>query len=287
MSNVRPDLQNPRYRDTRTKRILAALAVPVFSFLNRSAFRRVSEAVYDVALRWNGFAIGFKGKYGLTHPEEAFLRDFLPKIKSGALLDVGANHGTYARFLNRVRPDLRVLAFEPHPKSFALLTETSAQASVELYKLALSDTTGPMKIFDFSSQDGSTQASLSQDALQLFETDTVEYEIECTTLDAFSLSQGLDHIAFLKIDTEGFDINVLRGSRRLLEEKRIDVIQFEFIPACIVLRVTMRDFFEVLRGYKLYRLCVNGGLLPLEYNVKRCEVYVVHNLIAIRDGFAI
>jgi FkbM family methyltransferase len=281
-------IQTPIYRDTKAKRFLAAAAVPIFSILNRPRFRRLAEITYDIALRMNGFAIGFRGKHGLTHPEEAFLRNYLPKLKSGALLDVGANHGTYARFLSRIRPDLRILAFEPHPKSFKLLQGNANRDNVELFNLALSDTGGVMKLYDFAQQDGSTQASLSQEAVRLFDANTIEYEIRCFTLDDFADKHGLNHIAFLKVDTEGFDINVLRGACRMLEEKRIDIIQFEFIPACIALRVTMRDFFELLRGYRIFRLCVNGGLLPLDqYDVKRCEVYVVHNLIAVRHGFDI
>lgn len=270
------------YRTTQAKAVLAALARPVFGLLNRPSLRWLGEAAYDVALRMNGFAIGFRGKDGLTHPEEAFLHRFLPGAGTGVLLDVGANHGSYARFLHRLRPDLQVLAFEPHPTSYALLRHNASLPNVELLNLALSDAPGSVRLYDFASHDGSTQASLSRDAVALFEGDTVEYEVECVTLDGFAAERGIDRIAFLKIDTEGFDINVLRGARRLLAERRIGAIQFEFIAANITTRVTMRDFFTVLEGYRLFRLCVNGGLRPLDrYDVKRCEVYVVHNIIAL------
>jgi FkbM family methyltransferase len=285
LPHFRSDLQDSRYRDTGAKRLLAALAMPIFWCLNRPIFRRYNEACFNIALRLNGFAIGFRGRYGLTYPEEAFLQQFLPKVKSGVILDVGANHGTYSRFVSRLRPDLELLAFEPHPRSFSLLQQNTSRQNVSLFNLALSDQSGPMRIFDFASEDGSTQASLSKEAVQFFEADTVEYEINCTTLDEFCEMQRIGHIAFLKIDTEGFDIKVLRGARQMLSRGHIDVIQFEFIPACIVLRVSMRDFFEILEGYKLYRLCVGGALMPLTYNVKMCEIYVVQNIIAIRDAF--
>ena len=60
------------------------------------------------------------------------------------------------------------------------------------------------------------------------------------------------------------------------------MIQFEFIPANIATGATMHKFFEVLDGYRISRLCLNGDLLSLQpYNVKRCEIYVTHNLIAV------
>ena len=283
MDTITPTLPTtPIYRHTRTKAVLSALAVPVFRLLNRPSLRWLAEAAYDVALRWNGFAIGFKGKHGLTLAEEAFLKGLLPTLERGTLLDVGANHGSYARFLHQLRPDLPVIAFEPHPTSYALLVQNAKLTNVELVNLALSDVDGSVRLYDFASDDGSTQASLSRDAVALFNVNVVEHEVTCTTLDQFAAVRGLDRIAFLKIDTEGFDINVLRGARRLLAERRIGAIQFEFIPANIVTRVTMRDFFEVLAGYRLFRLCLNGGLLPMDhYDVKRHEVYVIHNVIAL------
>ena len=88
----------------------------------------------------------------------------------------------------------------------------------------------------------------------------------------------------LKIDTEGHDLDVLRGARQAIARRAIKLIQFEFIPANVATRVFMRDFFNALAGYRLHRLCLNGDLLPLgNYDVKRCEVFVTHNLVAIPD----
>lgn len=274
--------KSPVYRHSRLKDVLAACAIPVFSILNRPALRWLAEAVYDVALRWNGFAIGFKGKHGLTHPEEAFLQCFLPKLTRGPVFDVGANHGSYTRYIHTLRPDLKVVAFEPHPRTYALLAERLSDPAITLVNMALSDRAGIVKLYDFANDDGSTQASLSQGAVALFDGNTVEHIVQCTTLDAYALEHDVGHIAFLKVNTEGFDINVLRGARRMLTERRIGAIQFEFIPANVVTRVTMRDFYEVLPGYDLFRLCTGGDLMPMDrYDVKRYEVYVIHNIIAL------
>jgi hypothetical protein len=75
---------------------------------------------------------------------------------------------------------------------------------------------------------------------------------------------------------------VLRGARQAIADRRIKMIQFEFIAANIATGVSMRGFFDVLAGYDLYRLCLNGTLAPLgRYDVKRHEIYVTHNLVAI------
>ena len=118
--------------------------------------------------------------------------------------------------------------------------------------------------------------------MALFSNDIVEHSTRCTTLDDFIKEQGIDTVTLLKIDTEGYDLNVLKGAVQAIAERRLHAIQFEFIPANIATHVSMRDFFDALPGYDLYRQCMNGDLLPLHhYDVKRCEIYVTHNIVAL------
>ena len=272
----------PMWRDTLARRMMAALALPVFWVLNRPSLQWFANAAYDFALRCNGVAVNFKGRHGLTRGEECFLRRHRASLAVGVLFDVGANHGAYAKFMHLLAPAARIYAFEPHPRTFAALRKNVVSPAVTLVNLALSDQAGQLRLYDFAATDGSTQASLSSAAVGLFAADMVEHEITCTTIDAFMHEHGIERIEFLKIDTEGFDINVLRGAKQALAERRIGIIQFEFIPANIAVRVTMRDFFDALPQYRIFRLCLNGSLLPLTpYNVKRCEIYVTHNLIAL------
>lgn len=51
--------------------------------------------------------------------------------------------------------------------------------------------------------------------------------VEIGTLDEFCQAQGIEHVNFLKVDTEGFDLEVLMGAVGLLGRNAIDVIQVE------------------------------------------------------------
>lgn len=275
----------PKFTNGALKRAMTFLAFPVFYVLNRPSLQFLAEAAYDFALRWNGFAIGFKGRHGLGCAEERFLSRHLPAIGDGVLFDVGANHGSYTKFLRRLSPGSRIHAFEPHPATFASLQEHCGASSVTLVNMAVSDTAGVMQLYDFADSDGSTQASLAQASVEMFDPDVVSHTVEVTTIDAYMAAAGIEQVDFLKIDTEGFDINVLRGAKQALSRGAIKAIQFEFIPADIAMRVTMRDFFAVLHGYRLFRLCLNGGLMPIRrYDVKRCEIYVTHNIVALLEA---
>ena len=270
------------WRDRFKLRVLTALTYPIFYALNRPALAWLNNAFYDFALRCNGIAINFKGGHGLSVGEENFLKRHLKPDGIGVLLDVGANSGMYTRFMHRLAPNARIFSFEPHPKTFKLLQGNATLPNVTLVNEAMGATSGTMMLFDMAADDGSTQASLSWDAVALFSDNIVQHATHCTTLDQFMAEHGIGTITLLKIDTEGYDLNVLKGAAQALAARRILAIQFEFIPANIATHVSMRDFFDALPGYDLYRQCMNGDLLPLRhYDVKRCEIYVTHNIIAL------
>jgi FkbM family methyltransferase len=255
----------------------------VFWLLNRPSMSWFADLIYDFALRCNGIAITFRGGHGLTAAEEHFLFRIKDRLQNGVLLDVGANHGAYARLLHTLAPRARVIAFEPHPTTFAHLQRfLSDQPAIELINKAVGAAAGEVRLYDFQEEDGSTQASLSASAVALYSDKVVEHAVTCTTIDAFMQDNGIERIDFLKIDTEGHDLSVLQGAARALREGRIGLIQFEFIPANIATGVTMRQFFEILPRHRISRLCLNGALRPFkQYDVKRCEIYVTHNLIAV------
>ena len=268
-----------RWTGGRGARIQAALLRPLVRILNRPSAAWIGRALYDIALRANGIAIGFEGRHDLSEAEENFLTRMASRIDGGVVLDVGANHGAYARMVARVAPRAEIHAFEPHPRTFTALQARSP--GIRAVNLAMGEQSGELELYDFAEEDGSTQASLSREAVALFDSRVVTHRVTCTTLDGYLAENRIERVSLLKIDTEGFDLSVLRGARDAIASRRISLIQFEFIPANIATRVTMRDFFDALPGYEIYRLCLNGDLLPLRpYDVKRCEIYVTQNLIA-------
>jgi FkbM family methyltransferase len=285
----KPPMPTPEKVHTRTwqpsriRSLASRFGYPVFFLLNRPIFSWFGKFAYDFALRCNGIAVTFPGRYGLTRGEERFLARHASQLQDGILLDVGANGGSYARHLAYLAPTARIFAFEPHPITFtALSTNLAGIPSIKVIAKAVGEMPGQMTLYDFADNDGSTQASLDHEAVALFTNEVVAHQVECTTIDTFAAGTGLTSVDLLKIDTEGHDLAVLKGASYLIGARKIKMIQFEFIPANIATGVRMRDFFAILAGYDLSRLCINGDLLPLgNYDVKRHEIYVTHNIIAV------
>ncbi|MCS7231653.1 MAG: FkbM family methyltransferase [Elusimicrobiota bacterium] len=52
-------------------------------------------------------------------------------------------------------------------------------------------------------------------------------KINVITLDEFCKDRSIEHINILKIDTEGYDLKVLKGASDVLSKKSIDLIYTE------------------------------------------------------------
>ena len=255
-----------------------AIASPLIRLLNKPSLAWASRALLDFALRCNGIAITQNGPHGVTVAEEIYLRRLAPR---GVLVDVGANAGHYAKLLKTISPDSTVYAFEPHPRTFKRMAAHLSGLDIRTINKALSAQPGTLPLFDFANSDGSTQASLGREAVAFYTDSVTRHDVEVTTIDDFIESENIARIALLKIDTEGFDLDVLKGASRALAADRIDVIQFEFIPADVARRIFLRDFFEILPRHRIHRLMAGGELMPLSYDVKH-EIFVTQNLVAIR-----
>jgi hypothetical protein len=82
-------------------------------------------------------------------------------------------------------------------------------------------------------------------------------EVPTTTIARFCSDHGIQRISILKIDVEGFELEVLQGAESLLKNKMIDLVLFEYCPIFYKQRgIDSRDplFFLLDMGYKLMEL---------------------------------
>ncbi len=153
------------------------------------------------------------------------------KLNVAQIIDVGANIGQFAVDAHKHFPAAKVHSFEPHPTSFAQLQDRHLGNWLIPVHCAVGEIRGDTTMFVYG--DGSDASKLNSlvrnagFAVRAGLTPT-KIQVECTTLDEYCASQGVEHIQLLKIDTQGTDLSVLRGSRRLLEAGRVAFIYVEF-----------------------------------------------------------
>ena len=132
-------------------------------------------------------------------------------VPGGAVLfDVGANIGQTAGFLADNYPSSRVVAFEPVSSTHATLSQAMrGKANVECIHTGVSDAPGTLTM-------SATPDSQVNRVVEAPAEGVATEQVPCITLDWFAEEGGLDNVFLLKTDTEGHDVAVLAGARRLL-----------------------------------------------------------------------
>jgi FkbM family methyltransferase len=125
--------------------------------------------------------------------------------------DVGANAGMTALRYARWWPGATIHAFEPFPTAYAQLRDAVAGLpDVTPVNMALGAEPGQVEATDGPVTRGNS----------LRVADGPVVTVEVTTLDAYCAAHGIGPIDLLKIDTEGYELDVLRGGANTLPRTR-------------------------------------------------------------------
>ena len=149
----------------------------------------------------------------------------LGKSDLGIIFDVGANIGQTAVVMRTNFSLASIYCFEPFSKSYQLLLENVAcDQKTKAYQLALGSKHGFSKI-------SITEDSVANSLLHIIHNACSEYEnVEVETIDRILDKERLSHIDLLKTDAEGYDLEVLKGATKALEDKKV---RFIFTEATI------------------------------------------------------
>jgi FkbM family methyltransferase len=159
--------------------------------------------------------------YGQT-AEAQLLVALLGELRSKVALDVGAELGDITALLREAGAE-RVIAFEPAPDNIARLTERFADdGKVVVLPKAVSSEDGELELHLSTSAAGSP-ISYGHTFLSRSNTDEIGWNETVTvgtrSLDSLVREGAIDtQVGILKIDTEGFDLEVLKGMGKLEAE---------------------------------------------------------------------
>jgi hypothetical protein len=105
--------------------------------------------------------------------------------------------------------------------------------------------------------------------------------VTITTVDHEARTAGITRVHLLKIDCEGYDLQVLRGAAGLLGAQRVDVVQFEYNSqwayGCSTLGAALQMLSEY--GYAVY-LLKHDGLWRFPYQ-RYGEFFTYANFVAL------
>jgi FkbM family methyltransferase len=182
------------------------------------------------------------------------------------VFDVGANTGQTTSAILRVLPGARVHAFEPHPGAFEEMRRLSMiHKSVVLNNCALGAQPGEQTLFENTSADMSSLLPLGRDGWGRVQAQTT---VKVSTVDRYCVERGIPRIDLLKSDTQGFDLEVLKGASRMIERNLVHLIYLEMnfarlyegMPRCdAVLGFLFDRGFELIALYRIHYLKERAG----------------------------
>jgi FkbM family methyltransferase len=194
------------------------------------------------------------------NPMQSHLYELAARLpRALTMVDVGCRWGPDAFWLQL--PGAQVIGFDPDEGECRRLTEEAGGNAVARFvPVALGAREGSARLHLTTQPACSSlfepDASLirARPALVVI-TAAGETEIELQTLDGWTAGEGLDRVDYLKLDTQGSELDILRGAERILASVRVVETEVEFNPIYLG-QPLFSDVDRYLReqGFVLWRL---------------------------------
>lgn len=192
------------------------------------------------------------------------------------VFDVGAHHGESIERFKALYSRAQVHSFEADADNFALLRDKfGARDGVTLNNFGVGSAPGVKMFHRNRKSDTSGFNAVNPDSewarirsreqnVTVADFTEKSYEVKIGTLDDYMEKAGIDYVDILKIDTQGFEDEVLKGAQGALRAQRIGVIETELILSDIYDRaLNFLDIEQLLlpHGYRLFAIDQAGGML--------------------------
>lgn len=196
--------------------------------------------------------------------------------RAATVVDVGAHSGLFSMLAAHANPAARVVAVEPFPATFARLEANVARnhlQNITCIRAAMGSAPDRRKLFFYESGLPFV-ASFSEQFVRARadSPNAIRHEVvEVRTLDELVSELGLGGLDLLKLDCEGFELEVLQGGRSSIQAWR-PAILLEVLPDA-----RSEELENVLRplGYRFQLLTSDGPLeVPKLLPHLRCPNYL-------------
>jgi FkbM family methyltransferase len=220
-----------------------------------SVFRSVGNKVYQHAFPiYRPLYAAYKAY--TDRAERKLLRKVL--FPGAAVVDAGANIGIYSQFLSRcVGPSGVVHSFEPSPENFKRLRSATCKlANVHAFQAAVGEHSGKSELYI------SDKLNVDHRTYPAEPSSRRTIPIEMVALDDYF--KAGERVDLIKMDIQGYELHVLRGAKRVLQENRKIKLLLEFWPYGLDQAGDgWKDLIEMLRGFGMDPILVGKDGLML------------------------
>jgi FkbM family methyltransferase len=156
-------------------------------------------------------------------------------FKTTRLCDIGAHMGDWSFVMHRLNPQLEsVVMFEPQAKLISHLHAPRLDGlTKKVYQCALSNEEDQQILKGGTASASLFEASNNQNHFFPGSTNQESELVEVKVLDDVYKADGLEYPDLIKIDVQGYELNVLKGGKNVLAHARY-----------LVIELSLRDFYQ-------------------------------------------
>ncbi len=167
----------------------------------------------------------------LGHIDSLELLELLTAEPPAVIYDIGANAGTWSCLAKSLFPAARLEAFEPLPRYAASFRKLTAAwpGQVHLHPCALGAVEGTATMQIMNLEDASSLLPVAAEGRREFNLQTVaEQIVPVLPLDVLVSREKLPFPDLLKLDVQGYELEVLRGAEACLHHARAVICEVSF-----------------------------------------------------------
>ena len=238
-----------------TKKLLTAFLGPdaLMNLSNKRRLSRYTESTFDKILKE------------------------ICSLENTVIFDVGANTGQSIIRFSRIFPDNPTIhSFEPITKlADRMKQEFSGHANITVNNFALGAQKKKETFFQAMKPDCSSFNKIDPDSswakekgrrhgVDVNDFTVKEIEAEIQSLDSYVEEHRIERINLLKIDTQGYEDEVLKGAVDSLNDQKVDVIEAELIVGnAYEKRLSFNEIENLVYpyGYRFFGINTAGNIL--------------------------
>jgi FkbM family methyltransferase len=185
------------------------------------------KRVLKRALLKRGYSVRRIGEKGVTGFDPFEDMHSLTPAPTPVIFDVGGNIGQSIQQFRSHFKNPQIHSFEPGEDTFRQLTEnTRGLPDVHLVNSGMGSR---RETKTFVENEISGMSSFFEPGEDAWGSVKGRRTLQLDTVDDYCNRKGIGHIDILKSDTQGYDLEVLRGASQMLKDKRINLIYLEVI----------------------------------------------------------
>lgn len=166
-------------------------------------------------------------------------------VNNIVLFDIGANVGQTIKKMKMVFPSSKIYAFEPSRNCYEVLKKNSSDKNISINNKAVGSGNGKIKFNDYSWSALNSILKRSFGTAQIIDT----YDVDLISIDSFCKENNISKIDFLKTDTEGYELEVLKGASNMMDNNKIQFVYVEiFFKENYIGQSSFGDIYNFLLG---------------------------------------